>query len=395
MRHAAAVLPAVLVMACQTYDFEPGSPFAIAQTTIIREVGVVKPRPNVMLVVDKSGSMHQPIDPTDQDCGNCGSAEAVCPASCPTRLSELRAATGDFLSSYGSDARYGLAAFPDTDTSALPCEQGRVFRPVVDSSDDASALNAAAAAIREDVLALGTPGGLPAIGGTPTAATLAAIAEDAALSNETRDDLVILLTDGLPNCNAALDPKTCTCVNGKVPCDDARNCLDETRVIQSVNALKKKSIRTVVVGFGADTGATLARPVLNAMAEAGGFARDCSSDADCGSGDRCDVAQGRCSTRFYQAESAAELGAALKRIRDLQIFIDPCEYQLTDGPSQEDEELVAVYVAGEIIPRGDDTWTYTAPPNPKVTIVAALCERLKNAPTTQPITVEVRAVQPF
>ena len=61
--------PAVLGLlvtlgACQTYDFEPVKPLSIGQTQTSVDVQAVANKPNFMLLVDKSGSMDQPVDPT-------------------------------------------------------------------------------------------------------------------------------------------------------------------------------------------------------------------------------------------------------------------------------------------------------------------------------------------
>jgi hypothetical protein len=83
--------------ACQVYDFQPVSPTTVGQTT--DDVGIAAHGipPNVMIVVDKSGSMDGPIDRTAAACqvnGNvCGTVSCGsptdCPAACKTRISEL------------------------------------------------------------------------------------------------------------------------------------------------------------------------------------------------------------------------------------------------------------------------------------------------------------------
>ncbi len=57
-----------LASGCQTYDFEPVEPFALAQTTIAEVVRAKSLKPNMMLLLDTSGSMTLPSDSTDPDC---------------------------------------------------------------------------------------------------------------------------------------------------------------------------------------------------------------------------------------------------------------------------------------------------------------------------------------
>ena len=86
---------------CQTYDFEPVEPLALAQTTERKVVLSRKKKPNIMLLVDKSGSMKSQVTSTT------------------TRLSEMKSAMNDFLVDYGNTARFGLAVFPEATKESL------------------------------------------------------------------------------------------------------------------------------------------------------------------------------------------------------------------------------------------------------------------------------------
>ncbi|MBX5480904.1 MAG: adventurous gliding motility lipoprotein CglB [Myxococcaceae bacterium] len=380
-------LAALACLSCQTYDFEPVQPLAIAQTTIGGTVVTRKAKPNIMLVVDKSGSMNDKIDP------GCSSG------SCPTRLSEMKQAMDTFLSKYGDTGRLGLAVFPNA-TQLDACVKGQVVTDIVQSADVDAELKAAASSINDTIQSIGS-GGLPAVGGTPTAATLAEIGKLASLQSPDRDDFVLLLTDGLPNCNASLDRKTCQCVTGQTPCDDNRNCLDQMQVVNTIDSLRQKGIRVIVVGFGADTGASIALPVLNAMAEHGGFARKCETAADCGGTDTCDQVgtEKYCSTRFFQAANAQELATKLSEIGALLPGVDPCVYELESKP--EDPRLLAVYVGLDgaeptKVEPGPDTWTFVETGNAgSVTFTGDICQNLRNASDLHPVNVEIRLVQPL
>jgi hypothetical protein len=108
-----------------------------------------------------------------------------------------------------------------------------------------------------------------------------------------------------------------------------------------VGELRKKNIKTIVVGFGADTAVGAGPDTLNAMAEAGGFARACpmQTDAECGSNNTCDKASKLCVRKFYQASNAAELAKALQDIIDIVKGMDICTYTLDAVP--DDRAIVA------------------------------------------------------
>src|SRR4051794_24464305 len=98
---------------CQVYDFQPVEPLAIAQTTQYKNVIAKQLKPDLMFLIDKSGSMAFPSDTSKPTCpANCGpddSGGSTCPASCPTRISELRIAMDSFFKNNGTIARMGMA----------------------------------------------------------------------------------------------------------------------------------------------------------------------------------------------------------------------------------------------------------------------------------------------
>lgn len=156
--------------------------------------------------------------------------------------------------------------------------------------------------------------------------SLAFLGTYAPLKNPSRADVVLLLTDGLPNCNSQ-NPNNCTnataCRCTSTTCGSDMTaplcilgCLDDAGATAAVSALRAQGIFTVVVGFGSDTASQDARASLNGMALAGGFARPCpqGTNAECGANDTCDVATKVCAKAFYQANNATELATALADI---------------------------------------------------------------------------------
>src|SRR5262245_59600248 len=64
-----ALTVALAAMAgCQNYDLEPVTPLGLRTVHVNTAITHIKARPDLMLMVDRSGSMAQPIDPTNPAC---------------------------------------------------------------------------------------------------------------------------------------------------------------------------------------------------------------------------------------------------------------------------------------------------------------------------------------
>ena len=63
----------VFLTGCMTYDFEPVEPFAVEQTTIKFKILLKTDKPDLFMVVDKSGSMNFGVGSTATcNCPNGG-----------------------------------------------------------------------------------------------------------------------------------------------------------------------------------------------------------------------------------------------------------------------------------------------------------------------------------
>lgn len=424
---AGGALLLAVVIGCQTYDFEPVQPLVIAQTTQTYEVIAKGLKPNLMLLVDKSGSMLLPIDPNDSRCpAGCGTISNPCPGTCPTRWGDLQTAMDSFLRDYGSVARMGLAVYPGPrppwfttcGPAATAPGAGVTFVELSSSNDVPSELQTKANEIRTAIQATS-----PA-GGTPTGSSIEALGAYAPLSNAERDDFILLLTDGLPNCNPEnpnrYDPATnstvCRCTDtaainscaaatpGAPYSANGSNilCLDKDGTVAAINGVRtEKEIRTIVVGFGAETASGAGPEVLQAMAEAGGFPRRCPGGTpdECGGGtNTCDTTTKTCSQKFFQASDAVQLGKALADIIGI-LTQQPCDYDLSQTPSN--PAFLTVLVDGQPVARGTDTWEYRPPGSPadaggrfgKVVLVGSLCARAQAATKDDPLAVEIRLLQ--
>jgi hypothetical protein len=400
-------LGGVFATGCQTYDFEPVEPLAITQTTETRRIEARERKPNLMLLVDTSGSMTAPADPSLAACKRdnvvCGDETFQCPISsgCDTRWSALQKAMEDFLGSSGTIARIGLTTYPSDDycgsTGAVA-----IPLPTGDKEDDDTLKTNARSVLAEiqSITTYKTPtNSRVPMGGTPTGPSLEYVGGLAELHTTSRSDFVVVLTDGLPNCNAQF-PKPypdagcfCTLPDG---CQYAPEdgCLDKDTSVTAVQKLRAKDIKTIIIGFGVDLNSPTevgrqGAATLNAMAAAGGFDRTCKVDLDCGPGDTCNKVAGLCNRRFYQAGNRAELVSALRQIGE-RVGANPCLLTFDTEELPTSDELVVVYLNNERLDPGPNTWSLSGD---AIQFTGSVCERLRESTPANPANLEVRAVR--
>lgn len=395
---------------CQSYDFERVVPLAVAQTTDKKLIKSKALKPNIMMLVDNSGSMLDPLNSSDPACVGC--TPASCPAACPTRIKEMKSAMNTFLTTSASVGRLGLSIYPTLmqGSSCTPATAIDQQFPAPTANDDGTeaTLTSQGIAINTRIQALSPQGG------TPTGLSLRFVGDYAGLNdvNDQRDDFVLLLTDGLPNCNpqnpnnlcgcqpgncSAPQVTACGCTNLTGGCTNAGHCtlscLDQDNSVEAVRALRMKGIKTIVVGFGADLASGAGPAVLNALAKEGGFPRACpnGTDAECGAGNTCNTTDKVCSQSFYQAANGAELATALTNISNL-LGGDACTYTLSEQPS--DRRYLAVVMDNAVLAEGADTYSYDYGTS-KVTFIGAACQKILRSTVQVPVNVEFRIVTKF
>jgi hypothetical protein len=173
--------------------------------------------PDVLLVVDKSGSMRQQLDP----------------ASVRTKFEIIRAALRDVIEPHDNEVYFGLSLFPESGQ----CGAGNVVvNPAADQAD----------AIMIRLNAVSNPDGA-----TPTHTTL----NNARSYYQSRPvnpngRYVLLATDGEPNCGPG-----------------GSNDNTDAESISAVAALAAIGVKTYVIGFGG--GSSVDPATLQSMAEAG------------------------------------------------------------------------------------------------------------------------------
>jgi hypothetical protein len=366
-------LTAGLFAGCQTYDFEPVDPLALGQTTVLRTVEARNIKPNMMLLVDTSGSMNDP-----------GSTTGV------TRWTELKGAMATFLGANGAKAKFGLTNYP-ADAVCAPAGQTTVRYDIPSSvaDDDNAALQQRANEINTTIQTVLQPAG-----GTPTSESVKFVGQLPSLNEANRGDYIILLTDGLPNCNpnnpisGEEDITACQCTVAQSACQNPptggatdfrrQGCLDATVSAQRISELNTgRDIKTLVIGFGSVLTGGVATNTLNAMAEAGGLPQDCP---------------GTTCTKFYQASNQAELTAALEKILQ-RVGEPPCLVRLDAAQMPQDNRLLVVKITeGGVTSTATLGTDYVIDPL-GIRFINPTCARIEQSTTANPVDVAVYAVQ--
>ncbi len=252
--------------------------------------------PNVLIVLDRSGSMGDPVS-----------------SGSPSKWDIATGALGTLLANYGDKVNWGLALYE----GASQCAPGTV---VVDTGAMTSgAINTA--------LGNNSPGGR-----TPIGDTLDALLGYSGLADATRENYILLLTDGTETCNGD----------------------GETAVTNLIN--QTPSVKTFVVGFGGAVDGT----ALNNMAQNGGTA----------------LAGGP--PYYYQADDAASLAMAFDNIGSTVLS---CTYNLSGNPGADDLYVYFDSVNVTRDPTHMSGWDYDPTTN-QVTFYGADCDKLKAGTVT-------------
>lgn len=235
--------------------------------------------------------MNNPINPSEPTCGTCSGS--ACPVTCPTRVSILRNALTSYLQPNATLARWGLTTFPSaatfTPSGCAPASTQTV--PMLDpgTPTTTTTLTTQSAQVRNLVSGLGTV--TTVVGGTPTGPSLRFAATIPGLTTSTsRARGIVLITDGLPNCNPA-NPLSCTSQPPPPPefCTLGANCtaaycqagyLDQTGTVQAVAALRLAGVKTAIVVIDNAPTAQVTS-VMNAMADEGGATACASTNPGC------------------------------------------------------------------------------------------------------------------
>jgi hypothetical protein len=279
-----------------------------------------------------------------------------------SKWTNVRTVVGELIAQLGPSAYFGAAVFPHqgtADVCAAGVEVMHLTRGDMQGATEKTFLNATA---------------FQPSGGTPTAATIAALTPD--LRSLRSPTFVILATDGGPNCDPVLTCDVTQCTSnidgvagcplaGPSCCDPSRSggqaCLDGDRTVQAVATLATYGIQTYVLGI---PGSGPYGSVLDRMAMAGGTAR--ASEP-----------------LYYSADGSdtGNLGAAFAQIAAQTMA--SCNFTLGELPVNPND--VNVSVEGNIVHQsGPDGWSLEGT---QLTIRGASCKVIQSQITASPVTV--------
>jgi hypothetical protein len=231
----------------------------------------------------------------------------------PTKIAIASGALTQMTVSYRDDLYWGLAMFPGDGACGAPAS---VLAPAPGNADMVS--NTVAATF-------------PA-GTTPINAAIASVQSSMVLTDAARKNYLLLLSDGAETCGG-----------------------DNANTTQRIADMAAIGIGTFVVGFGGGVDAT----VLDNFAVAGGMPNTASA------------------TKYFQADSAAELQSALGTI--LQRVVG-CDFALASPP--DDPDAVWAFLDDVQVERDiDDGWSLDTAAN-VVTFAGASCAALQTGEAT-------------
>lgn len=275
--------------------------------------------PQLMFVLDRSGSMNFLLN-----------TNVEAPPGQPSRWTVLASSLSQTITPFSNQIAMGARFFPvasaDPFDPVIACMQDPPSAGIPPALDNVAAIL--------DVFAKTTP-----VGGTPSATALQQAAQQLSSSRAVARAMVIA-TDGAPNCNAALDPRTCTCTSTDPSAcrrsgADGTNCLDDTRTVMTIrNIFDVRKIPVYVIGIGVIGGFAT---TLDAMSVAGGRPRTASP-------------------RYFPAETPAELTSAFTVVRD---SVAKCSYITPSSP--QDPNAIAVDINGMLVmrdPTHTDGWDW-------------------------------------
>ena len=269
--------------------------------------------PNIYFVLDRSGSMAELEQPDFE-----------------SRYAIVRDAARMFINALGPLINVGAAVFPaeDPNDACAPGEEVMDVTPGDPFNDD----NGQGPTVLSFLSATNT---LPN-GGTPIASTLNVLT--ASLANLSGKTVVMLLTDGGPNCNGQLvcaleecmpniegvcmAPENCCAPNH--PQGGPQLCVDDQATLDALSSMATLGLEVYVIGI---TGSQVYEGVLDAMAVAAGTAQDEGGSL------------------YYKVDDLANLGQVFA---DIAADAISCELDLVDPP--EEQGLTNVYFDCDVVP---------------------------------------------
>ncbi|WP_437687524.1 vWA domain-containing protein [Sorangium sp. So ce176] len=293
--------------------------------------------PNLYFVLDASGSMLSAA------------------SSGATRYDGVHEAAVDLVRNLGPLINVGAAVFPLDATADAPCRPGGEVFPVTpgDPFSDGQERRPTTSRFRSATRVV-------PLGGTPTAATLTALAPK--LVELPGKTIVVLATDGGPNCNSSATCSAEECIaNIEQQCPEENccapsgpsgpgGCLDRDDTVAAIARLAASGIDVYVVGI---PGSEFYGDVLDQMALAGGTAQFVSPF-------------------YFKVDNLDTLGNVLSRIASIVVS---CEFALADPPPEDGQ--TNVYLDEQLVPYDPENgWRWKSPA--VVELLGEACQKLKS-----------------
>ncbi|HEY7376215.1 MAG TPA: hypothetical protein VIF57_28900 [Polyangia bacterium] len=296
------------------------------------EVPATPLQPDILIVVEASGSMNEDMTGTVCDSG-CGAS---------SKWAQVTSAIDSVLAQTETSVSWGLQWFGDAGADGCTLVDGPAARV---APDNASVI----------ALALGgrtsANGGVASTGSAPTRLAISGVAQYLTTLVDANPKVIVLATDGLPGCKAG---------SGDPAADDSAATID------AIVDATTRGFLTYVVGIATANGP--ADAVLDQMAQAGAAPRAGSP-------------------AYYPVSSRDDMVATLNQVA---ADVSRCTFSFADPPCPgigESRDDIGVFMNGTQIPLDTvNGWSYTDGSHTQFQLHGAACDTVKSQPTA-PVTV--------
>ena len=270
-----------------------------SQTCVVTKPKTTSQPPDVLIVLDRSGSMNDKIDGTACT-GGCGAN---------SKWTQMTKALEAFAPTVETKVNWGLKLFATPKADSCSVGSGAEVKPAASNS----------AAI------MGAIGATSAGSSTPTTAAVQGAAAYLKTLNDGFPKFILLATDGIPTCGTTQCAPGVNTGGSPTACDDA----NAIAAVKSVHDTMQ--IPTFVVGIGTATGGGDA--TLTSMAQAGGYPRAGSPS-------------------YYPVGSAAELTQAFETITGM---VQSCTFTIDPPIDPTTQTISGVNADGLPLDKADFT----------------------------------------
>ena len=288
---------------------------------------LAKQPPDILIVLDASGSMNNDI--SDANCGNNG-----CGAT--SKWAQMTPAINTVVGMTDTTVNWGLKFFADD----AMCAVGNNVAVPIGANQGGAVMTAIAGRTSAN-------GGVSNGSRTPTRSAESAGATYMRGLNDPNPRFILLATDGLPNCQPG---------NSDTAADDSAGA------VMAVTDAAMMGIPTFVVGIA--TGGTTADSTLNNMANAGGYPQTGGS------------------TSYYSVASTAQFVSVLQTLVGVATT---CTFTVPEPTGDTDRAHIGVVVNGAEIPHDasmTNGWEYTSTGMTAVQIYGPTCTGIMNGSIT-------------